>query len=448
MSERSASFMALLAIGMVAGCPRQPGSPGAGSDASQTAGTCDQNRGGCDPNAACVQRASSRVCICYPWYVGDGLTCTKSGLQPGSPWPVLGGNAWHTGQSAYVGPQTNHMKWSPAVKMEGSGGIPAPVIDANGIVYVGASQNFHAYDPDGNPRWTFPAKNVFDWSTPALSPDGTLFVLAEKILYALDTGADPTGRVKWRSNINDEFGSSPVIGLDGTVYVPSGIRQGCTGATYAFDPTSDSPEAAYRWSLPTGCSTGISPALGSDGTLFLTDADAVEGGHLYAIDPQGHLRWPPVSIAGGAVSASPAIGPDGTVYVGSETGYLYALNPTTGASKSRPVVDYVYSLAVGADGTVYVGAKGKKLVALDPGSFWRSGETKWTLPTLDAVRAIVLGADGTIYYSANQLYAINSDGSPKWSTDSMLLPIGPPAISADGTLYVLDGYGSLYAFGQ
>ena len=48
-----------------------------------------------------------------------------------------------------------------------------------------------------------------------------------------------------------------------------------------------------------------------------------EDDRLWAIEPDGKLRW---SVELGAdVDSSPVIGPDGTIYVGSDDGKLYAL---------------------------------------------------------------------------------------------------------------------------
>ncbi len=71
-------------------------------------------------------------------------------------------------------------------------------------------------------------------------------------------------------------------------------------------------------------------------------------------------------IAGGAVRSSPAIGSDGTVYVGSIDNKLYAINPKSGEKlwefETGSVVES--SPAIGSDGTVYVGSMDKKLYAI------------------------------------------------------------------------------------
>jgi outer membrane protein assembly factor BamB len=71
---------------------------------------------------------------------------------------------------------------------------------------------------------------------------------------------------------------------------------------------------------------------------------------FYAIPSQaqdGTQKW--VFPTGGDVSSSPAIDSDGTIYVGSDDGKLYAINPTNGTEKwyfttggeifSSPVID-------------------------------------------------------------------------------------------------------------
>jgi outer membrane protein assembly factor BamB len=61
-----------------------------------------------------------------------------------------------------------------------------------------------------------------------------------------------------------------------------------------------------------------SPALASDGTAFVGSDD----GTVYAVGLDGKLRWQ--YKTGGVTFSSPAIAPDGTVYIGSGDGRLYA----------------------------------------------------------------------------------------------------------------------------
>jgi len=66
------------------------------------------------------------------------------------------------------------------------------------------------------------------------------------------------------------------------------------------------------------------------------------------------------------VHSSPAIGSDGTVYVGSYDNKLYAINGKSGVKlwefkTGEPVTS---SPAIGSDGTIYVGSNDKKLYAI------------------------------------------------------------------------------------
>ena len=69
---------------------------------------------------------------------------------------------------------------------------------------------------------------------------------------------------------------------------------------------------------------------------------------------------------GSYVNSSPAIGSDGTVYVGSRDNKLYAINGKSGIKLWEfETGSYVNSSpAIGSDGTVYVGSRDKKLYAI------------------------------------------------------------------------------------
>ena len=93
---------------------------------------------------------------------------------------------------------------------------------------------------------------------------------------------------------------------------------GSSMAAYGQDGTQ-------KWAFPTGGFVG-SPAIGADGTVYVGSFELLN--NLYAINPDGTQKW--VFRTGGAVNASPAIGADGTLYVGSGDGNLYAINGSSG----------------------------------------------------------------------------------------------------------------------
>ncbi len=71
-------------------------------------------------------------------------------------------------------------------------------------------------------------------------------------------------------------------------------------------------------------------------------------------------------ITGGGVDSSPAIGSDGTVYVGSLDKKLYAIHGKTGGKLwgFETGSDVQSSPAIGSDGTVYVGSDDDKLYSI------------------------------------------------------------------------------------
>ena len=124
------------------------------------------------------------------------------------------------------------------------------------------------------------------------------------------------------------------------------------------------------------------------------------------------------------IESSPAIGADGTIYVGSHDDNLYALNPADGSLKWKyrhGTMRSASSPAIGADGTIYVGSEDDNLYALNPAD----GSLKWKYATgivIDSSPA--LGADGTIYVGSedDNLYALNpADGSLKWKYTTRML---------------------------
>ena len=94
------------------------------------------------------------------------------------------------------------------------------------------------------------------------------------------------------------------------------------------------------------------PAIGSDGTIY------VGGDKLYAIEQNGSLRWSFSGLWPESIRNAPVIGNDGTVYLVYHNIPLTALNPIDGSVKwslSLGVDDHCFaSPAIGTDGTIYV----------------------------------------------------------------------------------------------
>jgi len=195
------------------------------------------------------------------------------------------------------------------------------------------------------------------------------------------------------------------------------------------------------WKFKTNAVVHSSPAISSDGTIYVGSEDW----YLYAIDSNGTLMWK--YQTSGVIYSSPAISSDGTIYIGSNDHYLYAINPD-GTLKWKFETDKEIhsSPAISSGGTIYIGSNDHYLYAINP-----DGTLKWKFETDKEIHSSpAISSDGTIYIGSNDhyLYAINPDSALRWKYQTNGSIDSSPAISSDGTVYVgsLDHY--LYAIGS
>lgn len=202
------------------------------------------------------------------------------------------------------------------------------------------------------------------------------------------------------------------------------------------------------------------PALDADGTLYVGgseyDSDAHEMDYfVYAIDTSdGSIKWDkPMDES--VMSSSPTIGVDGTIYIGAEDGYLYALDPQDGSRLWREDIlsNSQYeepSPMIGSDGTLYiVRSPAGRLKALEDKG--EEAEVKWTYDSNSAYTAAALGPDDTIYFgdAEDNLYAINPEEHAqqreKWVFEGDDRFDSSPVVGMDGTIYVGSDDNHLYA---
>jgi outer membrane protein assembly factor BamB len=354
-----------------------------------------------------------------------------------TPWPMFRHDPQHTGRSPYVGPASPTLKWR--FRDSSSSGFSSPVIEADGTIYICLGDYLYAINPDGTKKWHYEA-SASDDLTPAIGVDGTIYMSGWR-LYAIN----PNGKVKWDflptgvGGYPEMILSSPNIGADGTIYFSSYDSYGYANL-YAINPDG-TKKWRFRIAISSTLKKGSSPAIGVDGTIY-----ARLDYKLYAINPDGREKW---QFSVGSLSiSSPAIGVDGTIYVGGYYGYLYAINPDGREKWQIKTIegDINSSPAIGFDGTIYVGTEDGYLYAINP-----DGTLKWRFKTGGKIRSSpAIGADGTIYVGSQDgyLYAIAPNGAEKWRFKTGGEIRSSPAIGADGTIYVGSQDGYLYAIGR
>ena len=86
-------------------------------------------------------------------------------------------------------------------------------------------------------------------------------------------------------------------------------------------PALSGPEGTLKWAFATGGKVGSSPAIGANGTIYVGSDD----NNVYAINPDGSKKWE--FLTGGWVRSSPALDAAGIIYIGSEDYKVYAISP-------------------------------------------------------------------------------------------------------------------------
>jgi outer membrane protein assembly factor BamB len=345
-----------------------------------------------------------------------------------------------------------HTGRSPHSTANNSGGVKwffqtdfsvhsSPAIDKNGTIYIGCVDGrVYALNPDGAKKWSMSTNDVVT-SSPAIAEDGTIYVGSwDDYLYAIN----PNGTRKWRFYARDTVTSSPAIAEDGTIYFGVVGPEWDKGRIYAINPNG-----TEKWHYDTGYYVFTSPAIGDDGTIYITSNDC----NLYAFYPNGTVNW---TFKMGDLPGAPAIADDGTIYVPSWDGNLYAIFPNSTLKwKSGIGWGSGHTPSIAPDGTIYIGDD--ELYAINP-----DGTRKWTFNPgkyIDVTsKSHAISADGTIYIGVSYydgrggyIIAVNSDGTEKWRHWIHNEAVwSAPSIGTDGTVYVgtsWNHFGRLYAIG-
>ena len=288
-----------------------------------------------------------------------------------------------------------------------------PAVAPDGTIYVGAfSGLLHALDSDGHEKWRFQAGLQIK-SSPAIADDGTIYFGArDRRLYAVT----PEGKLKWNFSTGAWVDSSPAIAADGTIYFGSWDKN-----FYALNP-----DGSLKWKFPAGGIVDSSPAIGADGAIYF----GAHNGKFYALTPTGQARW--TFLTGAEITSSPAIGEDGDLYFSSTDGNLYRLKADGkevwhcrigGGGNGSPVL--------AENGNVFIAAAKRTLIISPAGAIVRQLDSEHWIDETPAA------AQGMVCFSSawRHLWATSPEGTDLWSCMTLNNLTSSPVIGNNGTIY-------------
>jgi hypothetical protein len=389
-----------------------------------------------------------------------------------------------------VQPDTSHRRWVFAMEQTI---VQSPAIGSDGTIYIGtgmhwtgpASDGLYAIQPGGTLKWKRNLGRPVH-SSVALDAEDNLYFLAgnaanDDSMDAVILSYDSSGNLRWTSEPIGWLypipftGFTPAIAADGTIYACGRFSlfaldpDGKTKWKYDFPLVDNSTSSEEK--QPAG-SQRSAPTLVKDGTIYVNTAIGSYGltevkGGLFAIDPDGNLKWRTYDVGG---YATPVTGDDGTIY--SAIGCYWVPGDTSAAQVAMEskllaihpdgtpkwsVTTQLWaqsSPSIGADGTLYVGTTHHPLDV--PAWFYAitpEGQIKWKYDTYDDVKDLpptqvnppdiynspAIDSNGRIYFGneVGLLYAMSSDRQVEWiDNDIWSLHDQGPALARDGTLYV------------
>ncbi|MBN2027643.1 MAG: PQQ-like beta-propeller repeat protein [Actinobacteria bacterium] len=384
-------------------------------------------------------------------------------------WPTIYRDARHTGRSASSGPSSADIKWTCDA---GSDTWSWAVLGRDGDVICGFMGKVASVDAEsGGIKWEFSTGGERATSC-CIAGDGTVYTSAGSNIYALT----PEGSQKWSYDVGGEA-DEPAVDLDGTVY--AGSVGGRLVALSGDGALKWDAQVSGDIRTPTisrdALYCGASPLV-----LYAFDKEGVA---LWEARPEGDLPVYEGMTEWANTLDYASIGDDGTIYVGSfpypgitatgqmiadyaipTMGRLYAISPQ-GQLRWKYECPYqdctyfnIHTPSIGRDGTLYAGTSHWRVLAIDPDGnlIWEfnTGEGQSVCPS---VFSPSIAKDGLLYAAttSGKMFCLNPDGTEKWRYDSgtpwladksRSNNLTPPPLGEDGTLFTVQADGKVYAF--
>lgn len=201
-----------------------------------------------------------------------------------------------------------------------------------------------------------------------------------------------------------------------TLHTMAAMFRGDSAHTGVYSTAGKAKVQKELWRFKTGNVNRSTPVV-MDGVVYVGS----QTGILFALEAaSGNLKWK--FAAPSEITSSPAVA-EGLVYVNSDSGF-FAVEAASGRlawqiKTGEPVAfdhrwDYFESSPVYADGAVYFGSTDGFIYAVEA----KSGKGLWKYKTLGRVRSSPAVTDGVVYVGSmdGNLYAVDTaTGQKKWA---------------------------------
>ncbi|GIW39979.1 MAG: hypothetical protein KatS3mg076_0556 [Candidatus Binatia bacterium] len=276
---------------------------------------------------------------------------------------------------------------------------------------------------------------------------GSVFVAVLAVAFAACSGGGGGPRCSLE-------GGAPLLSGTGTWPKFRGDPGNTGRATVEILPSdSGDPEllcgedgALCLWRRATGGPIVASPVVGSDGTVYVGSAD----GKVYAYLPEGQEKWPPLETEDAIVAAF-ALDREGRLYVPSGDRNLYIVDSDTGAVLRSVNLGGFLSAGptIGGGpkdtGVAYLGTLNGAFFAVCPNAVARWGQALGAVSATAAIRpdgALVVGGTG----DERRVRVFEPEtGEALWGFSLAEGLRASPVVDSDGTTYLADRSGSVVA---
>lgn len=341
----------------------------------------------------------------------------------------------------------------------------SPVIGPGGTVYLASSDGkLYAFSPEGDLLWTFLARGIL-FATPAIGRDGTIYLAdisgryyavkpdgTQKWVLTLTEGSDrriltspvvaadgqsyiggwnnyfyavsPEGAIVWRAALKGLITAAPALDPQGSVYVATLGDAADTPdidwddnqlTVYKFHSNSSDPVWKFSEFIQTNRNRILSsPAIDVGAGRLYVGASRENDGILAGVDLASRQKIFASTLPRGIVS-SPALGADGTIYVGCLDGSLYALDPAAGVVRWRFESGSIFILGsptIDGSGNIYIGDSDGVLHAVSP-----TGLEVWHFAAqANVASAPVINEKGSLFFTSfdSHLYTLGAPTRRYW----------------------------------